>query len=161
MAARRANVRRAPPLQEYQRTHDQINYTEMSRAVEAVGGQPLMIQTNGGLVTPREADAIIIAAIPTDAFTVSGYWSQSIDQDGNFLSWFASWNFRNTYDTGGAPRDAMGAQTSDLSSSCWLRHPDGAWAYTELGDNANGRISRRSADFDSAVWQVDEPRRVR
>jgi hypothetical protein len=144
----------------------------INNAAVAAGGNPLTFMLDQGSrqkavsaaeyqaaydsAQSRQSRSSLASSIPTDAFAVSGYWSGVSDSDGFYLSFYGSYNFRNTFDDNGNPLDVFAVQTKSLTTSCYSHEGDDAWVQDETNHNRPERISRKLSDFDSAVFQIQD-----
>jgi len=162
------NVRVVRAVKAFEATHAH-DFVGLNQAIVTAGGDPVRFSFPGAGLTnlsPEAAQAAYDRAqadgastegtINPGAFNVSGYWSHVVDSFGEWWTWFGSWNFNNdSYRAAGTPLDAMAVQTRDVPSSCWRMDGDDGWLYTSEGGTPN-LMSRRSSDFDSAVYNIDD-----
>ncbi|GAA1247014.1 hypothetical protein GCM10009676_36470 [Prauserella halophila] len=162
-----ANERVAKVAAEYSAQHPH-DYEGLERAIVAAGGDSVTIAVDGhGGVSAHEAQDLYEQAaaaessgdvepfdVPADAFNVSGSWYHIQDQYGEWWNATGTWNFRDNYVNGSAPRDASGI-AADVPN-CWVN--DGEWirAYDYQGNRYGGPLLRQNAGLTASVYAVED-----
>lgn len=162
-----AHVRVLQAIRAYSMAHPD-DYVGLSQAAVDAGGEPLVFSVAGAdeLLSAEQArdsetnavdgQIAAVSSIPANAFEVSGYWSSVSDEDGLSIGYFGSYNFKPSYTSVGTPDDAFGVQTKNLTQACWTHEGDGGWVQAASGRDESAFLARKSADFDSAVYGVED-----
>ncbi|GAA2345804.1 hypothetical protein GCM10009854_23340 [Saccharopolyspora halophila] len=105
-------------------------------------------------VGPRVSEDAEAFDVPANSFDVSGAWCHVQDQYGEWWNATGTWNFRNDYVNGSAPRDASGL-AADVPS-CWVN--DGEWisAFDYQGNSYGGPLILQNAGLTASVFAVED-----
>lgn len=150
---------------EYWNTHPG-DYRGLSAAITAAGGDaPLFTIPDAGLtnVTGEQAQAAYdkalagdptIAAIPVDAFTVSGYWLRFASSSSEWWDFNGLWNYRDNFIGSGAPDNGSGIATGGMNYACWRQDGDTVHAASYDNVNYSHLTYRKDASPSTSVWGI-------